>query len=80
MENKRDKFVRLAESRVTKTIKSIRLVGNLANKSVYEFSEADVKKIFSAMEKEIRIAKERFSAPSGEADVPVFKLEGKIDG
>lgn len=61
MESKREKFVRLAETRTNKIIDMIRLLGNCANKANYDYSEADVLKIFSAIEKEIKTAKTKFS-------------------
>lgn len=71
--NKRDKFVRLAESRVLKTIKDIRLIGNLSNKNNYAYTDKDVSKIISALEQEIKSMKVKFS--SGEdKDEPTFKL------
>ena len=45
MRNKRQKFIELAESRVNRAIKDIRLIGNLANKNSYEYSEDDARKI-----------------------------------
>lgn len=74
MTAKREKFVRLAESRVTKTIKDLRLIGNLANKGNYEYSDADVRKIFGALDKELRAAKERFQSPARQGNGIVFKL------
>jgi len=59
--NKRQKFVELAEARVNKTIKDMQLVGNLSNRSAYEFGEVDVKKIFSALQKALDSAKSRFN-------------------
>ena len=53
MEHKREKFVSLAESRVSKAMHAIRLVGNLANRSNYEFSDEDVRKILAALQAEI---------------------------
>lgn len=60
MRNKRDKFVELAEARVNKTLKDMQLIGNLSNRSAYEFSELDVRKIFSALQKGLDTAKSRF--------------------
>ena len=34
--DRREKFVRLAESRTAKAMKAIRVIGNLGNKSQYE--------------------------------------------
>lgn len=74
MTERRSKFVRLAEARVTKTIKDLRLIGNLANRASYEYSETDVKKIFFALDREVKKAKERFQSPSGNNTGIEFKL------
>jgi hypothetical protein len=54
------KFRELAKSRVNKAIKCIQLIGNLANKSHYEYKESEVDQIFSALDKELRISKQKF--------------------
>ena len=72
MDTKRDKFVRLAEARTNKIISMLRLLGNCANKSNYEYSDSDVQKIFSAIEKELKTTKTKFSANDFEEDT--FKL------
>jgi hypothetical protein len=70
---KRQKFVELAEARVNKTLKDLQLIGNLSNRSAYEFDDADVRKIFSALQKALDGAKGRFSkTPDGSAGE--FKL------
>jgi hypothetical protein len=43
----REKFVELAEKRVSKAVKYLRLVGNLSNRSTYEYGD-DVRLIFEA--------------------------------
>ena len=73
MNRKREKFVELAESRVNKTLKDIQLIGNLSNRSAYEFSESDVRKIFAALQRGLDDAKNRFSATKS-AGGPEFKL------
>jgi hypothetical protein len=50
-DDRRTKFVRLAESRTRKALKAIRVIGNLANRSQY--SDADVKKILAALSAEV---------------------------
>jgi transcription elongation GreA/GreB family factor len=70
----REKFIKLAESRVVKAIKDIRLIGNLSNKSNYSYDENDVKKIISALETEIKLLKKKFSQNEGKKEV-IFKLE-----
>ena len=57
----REKFIELAEKRVVKTIKDLRLIGNLANRNNYEYSKADADKILSALEKELKAVKSKFA-------------------
>lgn len=73
MRNKRERFVALANARVTKAIKSIRLVGNLSNKSSYEYAPDDAKKIIRALQREIDVLRGRFSK-GGSGDDTEFKL------
>lgn len=72
MESKKERFVRIAEARTNKIIGMIRLLGNCSNKGNYEYSEDDVKAIFSAIESELKNAKSKF-AESVNTD-KVFKL------
>lgn len=72
-ETSREKFVRLAEARVNSLIKTIRLVGNLSNRSNYSYSDKDVDKIFRSIEQELKDAKARFRS-GGKSDDSVFKL------
>lgn len=60
IETKRDRFIRVAESRTNKIIHMVRLLGNCSNVNVYEYSEDDVKKIFNAIDNELRNAKDRY--------------------
>lgn len=69
-ESKRDKFIRLAETRTNKALEMIRLIGNLANKSVYDYSDKDVQKIFKALETEVEMAKKQYDVIGGDK----FKL------
>jgi hypothetical protein len=73
-ETDRQKFVRLANARVPKAIKAIRLVGNLSNRSNYAYHPHEAKKLVDALEKEIRALKLRFEAKI-ESDEQLFKLE-----
>ena len=68
METKREKFVRLAEARTNKIIDMVRLLGNCANKANYDYTEADVQKIFNAIEKELKNTKIKFSVSDAEDD------------
>ena len=59
-ESKKDRFIRLAEARVNKIIKMIRLLGNCSSKSVYEFEEQHVNQIFEALFEELYKARRRY--------------------
>jgi hypothetical protein len=72
-EARREKFVELAEKRVSRAIKDIRLIGNLSNKGNYSYTEADVRKIMRALGDEIKGLKARFETGGGESTAP-FKL------
>ena len=48
-ESKQQKFQRLATKRVNKAIKSIELIGNLGNKSLYQSTSNERKKIIRAI-------------------------------
>lgn len=70
---KRQKFVELAEARTKNAIKAIRIIGKLGNKNAYEFTEADVKKIALALNKEVEAMKARMSQTGGK-DTVEFSL------
>lgn len=59
--DKRAKFVELAENRVNRAIKDLRLIGNLSNRSAYDFTDEDIRKIFRVLQKELDSSKGRFS-------------------
>ncbi len=60
MSAKRDNFIRLAEGRVTRAIDSIRVIGNLSNRSNYEYTEEDSKRIIDALQREVNELKVQF--------------------
>lgn len=60
-ETKRQKFVRLAEARTNKIIDMLQLLGNCSNSSVYDYTQEDVDKIFSAIESEVKEARKKFN-------------------
>lgn len=59
--DKRQKFEELAEKRVNKAIKDLRLIGNLSNKNNYTFEDRDVRKILKALEEEMKALRARFA-------------------
>lgn len=74
MRDKRRKFVDLAEARVTRALRDIRLIGNLSNKGAYTYSDDDVKKIFRALQRELDAAKGKFEGGTAARDSE-FRLE-----
>ena len=70
---KREKFVELAERRTRNAIKAIRVIAKLGNKSAYEFTENDVKKIAAALSKEVEALKVKMLSTGGKESVD-FKL------
>jgi len=73
MSKNRDKFIELAEKRVSRAIKDIRLVGNLSNKTNYSYGDEDVRKIVAALKGEISRLQKRFET-SASANNDIFKL------
>lgn len=61
MNIKSQKFIELANKRVNKTIKDIQLIGNLANKQNYEYTEYQAKQIIKALQQELDDVKHSFS-------------------
>jgi hypothetical protein len=70
----RQKFVELAEKRVTRTIRDIRLVGNLSNRSNYKYSDEDARKIYKVLKEALDEMKARFDR-KGDDRTTAFKLE-----
>jgi FKBP-type peptidyl-prolyl cis-trans isomerase (trigger factor) len=67
--SKRDKFVELAEKRTKNAIKAIRIIAKLGNRNAYEYSEADVKKIATALSREVETLRARMSHTGGKENV-----------
>ena len=59
-ETKAERFKRIAESRTNRIIEALRLLGNCSNRSNYAYTDEDIKKIFSAIEAEVRETKQKF--------------------
>ena len=59
-ETKDEKFVRLAERRVNLVLERLSMLGQLADRKNYAYTDAQVAKIFRAIESEVRATKSRF--------------------
>lgn len=59
-ETKRETFLRLAEKRTNTILDKIRVLSNCANPYAYEYNDEDVRRIFNAIEQELKIARAKF--------------------
>ncbi len=71
----REKFVVLAQKRVSKALKDIQLVGNLSNRSNYDYTEEDVSKIMKALAEEVAACRKKFDVAKKKQTKPTFELE-----
>lgn len=71
--DRRGKFIELAELRMVKAIKAMRLVGNLSNRTHYEFNDSDVRKIIAALHREVEQLERRFKEITPKSGIE-FKL------
>jgi len=74
--DKAAKFVELANKRVNKALKDIQLIGNLANRQNYEFTNEQAKKIVRALQQEVDVVKQSFQSVD-EAGRKCFVLDTK---
>lgn len=59
-ETNEERFKRIAESRTKAILSKLKLLGNCSNKRLYSYSEEDIDKIFSTINKKIREVKSNF--------------------
>jgi hypothetical protein len=59
--DKRDRFKKLAAARTNEVLYRLKVLGNCSNKQLYEYDEKDIDKIFSEIEKHVKVAKAKFS-------------------
>ena len=60
MDNKRERFKKLAEYRTNEILNRIRVLGNCSNRSAYEFTEEEINKIFSVIDRAVKETKAKF--------------------
>ncbi len=68
--DKRERFKRLATYRTNETLKRLKVLGNCANRSAYDYTEEEVNKIFSEIERKTKEVKAKFHFPKNKE----FKL------
>lgn len=57
---RKDNFKRLAEARTNEILKRLKILGNCANRSAYSYTEEEVNKIFTEIERKTREVKSKF--------------------
>jgi len=67
---KRERFKKLAVYRTNEVLKRLKILGNCANRSAYDYTEEEVNKIFSEIERKVREIKAKFHFPKNKE----FKL------
>lgn len=69
-ETKRERFKRLASLRTNEVLNRLKILGNCANRQMYEYSKDEVDKIFDEINRKLKEIKAKFHFPSKEK----FKL------
>ena len=63
--DRRMKFAELASKRVNRATQAIRTIGNLSNRSNYDWTEQDVKKVVRELRKAVKEVEDRFLGDKG---------------
>ncbi len=69
-ETPEERFKRIATVRTTAVLDRLRILGNLSNRQMYSYSEEDIEKIFSAINRQVREVRAKFNSHKQEK----FKL------
>ncbi len=59
-ESKRERFRRLAALRTNEVLRRLKVLGNCANRSAYEYTEEEVNRIFGEIDKRMKEIKAKF--------------------
>ncbi len=69
-DQKRERFKRLGTQRTNSVLQRLKVLGNCSNRSAYTYTEEEVNKIFSEIERRVRETKAKFHFPKNKE----FKL------
>jgi len=61
-ETPEERFKRIATLRTNAVLDKIRILGNLSNRKMYSYSEEDLNKIFSTINKRLKETRAKFSS------------------
>lgn len=70
IDDKRARFKKLGEYRTNEVLKRLNVLGNCSNRSAYAYSEEEINKIFSVIDKKAKDIKSKFRFPKNKE----FKL------
>ena len=70
IENRRERFKRLATARTNAVLKKLKVLSNCSNRQAYEYTEEEIDKIFATIDKYLKSTKSKFHFPKEER----FKL------
>lgn len=59
-ETKHERFKRIATKRTNEILEKFRILGNCSNRTSYDYSEEEINKIFSEIDKQLKITKAKF--------------------
>lgn len=62
-EGRRERFLRLASQRTQDVLNRLRILGNCSNRSVYEYTQDDIDKIFDALKGQLKSVEAKFHFP-----------------
>ena len=74
-QNKRERLKRLAYTRTSEVLKKIKILSNCANRSAYDYSEEEISKIFSAIDKAVKDSKSKFYFPNNKIKFKIRKTK-----
>jgi len=74
-ETKRERFKRIASVRVNRVCYRLKVLGNCANRSHYDFGDRDIDKMFDYIETELAVCRARFKRHA-----KPFRIEKEADG
>lgn len=60
-ETPEERFKRIATVRTNAVLDRLRILGNLSNRQMYSYSEEDINKIFSTINKQLKEVRAKFS-------------------
>ncbi len=71
---RRERFETVAARRTQKILEALDVLGNCSNKGNYEYTEEDVRKMFSAIETKIKNIKASFGSAINKEEKNKFKF------